>query len=291
MNHAEALAAAWPNGIAAHTLRRIEDAIKIGTSLRYYFFRGQSRVFEWLLPIVHRAPFSQTPRENIEFRAAQRFRLRARSFAPKVPEWGDHLSWLLMMQHYGVPTRLLDWTTSILVALYFAVAEPNAEPGEVWCMHPSVLNWHSNRQICGPDDPPIKYLAAEVFLEPKQLPGLAEPLNVKSPPTLPLALIPAFEFPRMAAQMSRFTIHPSGDGASMIEFLLRTEQYLVRYRVPAEYKLGLKRDLASLGISHDTLYQRLGSLARTIREEILEEDFELIDPPQFEAKSEPPPNG
>lgn len=286
MTHAEALNQAWPSGIATRTLYRIEDAVKIGTNLRYYFFRGHPQIFKWLLPTIYRAPFSQTLHENVEFWAGQRFRLRARSFVSRVPEWGDHLSWLLMMQHYGAPTRLLDWTASILVALYFAVGDPSVEPGEVWCMHPSVLNWHSNRQICGPDDPPIRYLAAEVFLEPKQLPGFAEDLGLKTPPTLPLALIPAFEFPRMAAQMSRFTIHPSCDGASMIEFLLRTEQYLVRYTVPAASKAKLRKDLAALGISHDTLYQSLESLARTIKEEILEEDFALENPPQFEAESD-----
>jgi hypothetical protein len=33
--------------------------------------------------------------------------------------WG----WLFMMQHYGVPTRLLDWSREALVALLFALGE------------------------------------------------------------------------------------------------------------------------------------------------------------------------
>ena len=286
MTHIEALSQAWPLGIATYPLRGIEDAIRLGTTCQQYWFRGHSQRFERLLPTVYRAPF-HSAQENIEFRAGQRFRLRARSFESRVPDWGEYLLWLLMMQHYGVPTRLLDWTQSILVALYFAVGDPVEEPGEVWCMNPSRLNYHGDYRICGPDDPPIRYLAAQVFLKPEQLPRMAETLDLKKTPTTALALIPPFEFPRMASQMSRFTIHPSPDATAMIEFLLRTETCLVRYTVPAASKARLRKDLASLGVSHETLYHSHESLARTIREEILEKDYDLVNPPHFETEPEP----
>jgi len=105
MTHVEALSQAWPHGIATYTLRRIEDAVKLGTACRQYWFRGHSEKFDSLLPAVYRTPL-QSARKNIEFWAGQRFRLRARSFTFKVPGWEDHLSWLFLMQHYGVPTRL-----------------------------------------------------------------------------------------------------------------------------------------------------------------------------------------
>jgi FRG domain len=282
MTRTEALNQAWPGGVATYQLRGIEDAIKLRTACQQYWFRGHSQIFGSLTPAVHRPPF-YSARENIEFWAGQRFRLRARSFTSRVPDWGDHLLWLLMMQHHGVPTRLLHWTESILVALYFAAGDPIEEPGEVWCMNSSQLNWHGGYKLCGPNDPPIRYLAAEAFLDPQRLPTLAENLGLERVPTTALALVPPFELPRMSAQMSRFTIHPSPDATALIEFLVRGEENLVRYTVPAASKLTLRKGLASLGISHETLFHSLESLARTIREEILEKDYELAMPPHFET--------
>jgi hypothetical protein len=134
----------------AGELTTVEDAIRVGTDLRHCWFRGHPKVFGELLPGVQREPYSSA-RPEIEFWAGQRFRLRAPSFSADLPRWDDYVSWLLLMQHYGVPTRLLDWTENILVGLYFALESPN-DDGELWCMNHSELNWRSaNWKACFPD--------------------------------------------------------------------------------------------------------------------------------------------
>ncbi len=266
-------------------VRTIDDAIKIGSDLRHCWFRGHPAFFPSLVPSAHREPF-RSARENIEFWAAQRFRLRAPSFTADLPRWDDYVSWLVLMQHHNVPTRLLDWTENILVGLYFAVSAPgNADgklvDGELWCMHHVELNWRSaNWKACFPDTPLIRYLAAAAFLSEDDLAKFAIELGQPMIANGPLALVPPFQFPRMAAQMSRFTIHPSREPEAQIEFLLRGTS-LVRYIVPASAKRDLALHLARLGFSHDNLYRSLDSLGRTIRDEIVELDYCESLPPQF----------
>jgi hypothetical protein len=47
------------------------------------------------------------------------------------------------MQHFGLPTRLLDWSSSFASALYFAIADGKAETPCVWILDPYRLNRHT----------------------------------------------------------------------------------------------------------------------------------------------------
>jgi len=50
----------------------------------------------------------------------------------EVPNLNNPLGWVMIMQQYGAPTRLLDWTASPYVGAYFAVREAPREDGVLW---------------------------------------------------------------------------------------------------------------------------------------------------------------
>jgi len=69
------------------------------------------------------------------------FQRRAHHYISNPPNDEDVLDWLALMQHHGVPTRLLDWTLSPYVALYFALenSRPNADCA-VWAINTDWLS-------------------------------------------------------------------------------------------------------------------------------------------------------
>lgn len=97
-----------------------------------WIFRGQASCMWPLLPSAHRNLGKDciTPNEVREFELSmlEEFRRRARFFISNPPH--TIVDWLVFAQHYGIPTRLLDWTENPLVALFFSVRQPNASQSD-----------------------------------------------------------------------------------------------------------------------------------------------------------------
>ena len=60
----------------------------------------------------------------------------------KCPAPNDYFDWLVLMQQYSLPTRLLDSSESPLVALIFALEESSKEERDaaVWAIEP--MKWN-----------------------------------------------------------------------------------------------------------------------------------------------------
>jgi hypothetical protein len=105
------------------------------------FFRGHSDSSWKLLPGLARVP--RVPRLDIlENRLYGKFWYLGGHLLPfNLPTWDV----LFLMQHHGLPTRLLDWSESFAVALYFATREAKeGKEAAVWVIDPYNLNQLSN---------------------------------------------------------------------------------------------------------------------------------------------------
>jgi hypothetical protein len=78
---------------------------------------------------------------DAENRAIGFFKRRARQLLAATPDDGDLLGWLSLMQHYGAPTRLIDWTGSPFVACYFAYERPDPKKTDA-------ALWMLNAALC-----------------------------------------------------------------------------------------------------------------------------------------------
>ncbi len=251
-----------------YKLSTIQHVVEIGTKLSRSWFRGHSKIFGELTPGIFRKGYDSPlrSRRDIEFDLITKFKLNAPSLESNLPDYNDHVSWLFLMQHHGLPTRLLDWSESILIALYFVVIENKSDDGELWAMYPDALNERSGFfGIALPNSRKLRYLASKpVRNNPEEL---KEELKLKEIPKYPLAIQPSMNFSRMVSQLSVFTIHPEPLPNCTIPDLLQEKENIVRYIIPANSKGELLRDLAALGITPRTLRPDLDSLSATLKQE------------------------
>lgn len=231
---------------------------------RITVYRGHRDISWTLCPRIARTPFivpdafCKQPEEDQS--AERSLFLFFRDFAGSmIPAWVSQgsekeISWrkLVVAQHHGVPTRLLDWTINPLVALFFAVEGP---PERCFASVPA------DCEVChgdGTHDSAVNILRDRIGFT---VPGLASKPENRHAPYYAYneqvgVLWPPHVSPRVQAQGSIFTIRK--DPGIPIEPDMKI-------KIPWEQRKNFLRDLDQLNINRRTLFPDLDGVAAYLR--------------------------
>lgn len=131
-------------------IERYTDLFSQIPKLRCFIFRGH-KCSSWPLSSSLEREYGKYPKrqmiEGVEAYSIQYFRKRSNSFEESNRNTAGLVDLLATMQHYGCPTRLVDFTRSFQIATYFAVNDSTElkENFCVWALNFSVLQSYSSR--------------------------------------------------------------------------------------------------------------------------------------------------
>lgn len=230
-------------------------------SLGALWYRGASRLSHRLLPSLYRqrpnpAAF-ESSLSSLEEQLVARFRDRSLPFHNRQLKNG--LETLFFMQHFGVPTRLLDWTANPFVGLFFALR--NARPADriaVWILDPARWNQAALSRASydgGPLDPANELLSG--YKSVGDMSNLSE---------VPVAIFGAHNSPRIVAQQGTFVVF--GSKTSPMETLYRSGEFpetsMARIIFTGRTIDTLRDSLFNHGITECAMFPDLEGLGRDL---------------------------
>lgn len=189
----------------------------------------------------------------LEARLKSRFLQTSAPFLRNEPS--TDFDWLFLQQHYGVPTRLLDWSENPYIALYFAISSsPPGADACVWMLDPILWNKSAlnNPHLDRVPDPTM----------PTALQFLRDPGDDFAPSD-PIAILGNHTNNRITAQRGTFVMFCRSPES--MESKVYAPNALVSLRVPEAKKAGLHSKLLSIGYTHSVIYPDLSGLGMEIK--------------------------
>lgn len=245
---------ASPNTLLSEVYRLYEE----WEEPKHMWFRGEpSDSATPLTPKLFRYPENER-RENYRL---QEFRRRSPAIiSGKIPDTPETDKWLFLAQHYGLSTRLLDWTDNLFTAIYFAFEEKKPA---IYVLDPIALNTLIRNEITDYEFP-LTWTNNSIFT-----------LNIRSawednryePTIVPVAIKPTLTEQRQMLQSSCFTIFGSVENG----FFGRTEvNRVAKILLPSkDTKTYMKLDkyFKRIGFRSVSQFGDLASLTKDIEDE------------------------
>ncbi|MFH1851167.1 MAG: FRG domain-containing protein [Candidatus Neomarinimicrobiota bacterium] len=206
---------------------------------KFEFFRGQEDGNKPLIPKIARPGYSsQFKLKDLEFLLISDFKKFAKPYLDTEPR--SEIEWFAIAQHFGLRTRLLDWTQNPITALYFAVNESDSkQDGAVW----GILIRSENK------------VDHSVIFED------IDNLNLLS------SYVSGWFNPRIVAQEACFSISPVVNNQIMpIDKKLDAVVDLWKIKIPGRYKAVIKSQLDSIGVNEFKLFPGLDNLTAKLHQ-------------------------
>lgn len=218
------------------------------------WFRGHSDKDHSLIPSVQRDGLN-----NNEQYISNDFYMKASLRMRDKPNKYDYAAWMALMQHYGLPTRLLDWSKSPLIAAYFATCNYEKFSDKdacIWILKPGLLNESEgfNGYLY-----PMDTNTALDMMYPAFKPYKDSKRKVEDKI---LACYPVENDLRMYTQQSAFTIHNTHKKLEQLDI----SELLNKLIIPSNCKNKILKELRICGIELSTVYPDIEHVSKEIKE-------------------------
>ena len=217
-----------------------------------FWFRGHGDVTWSLTPTALR--YGTVGEREAALLLQRQFRRVAEIKLPRPPAPHEQLKWMQLAQHYGIPTRLLDWTESATFALYFACEHSHDESdGIVFLFNPQHLSRLRRR---------TRQTSLDAHLDEELIKGYFDLVPRARKGGLPtISIEPVWNSERLMLQRGVFTLHGS------LQFSLDAKQApsLVGIPVLKEAKPVLREELGRIGVDEMTIFPELEHACRHLK--------------------------